>query len=116
MEDTSFVSESFLAGAESTEVFTSLRSCAAIHAHFNSTSGLTVDANIEVDGGGDVGRLLAEETREDTTNHLELGAAAPPGAGGGSGDEGRRGDGANGGKRLRHLRADEENGRDEGSD
>lgn len=116
MEDTSFVSESFLAGAERTEVFTGLRSSASIHPHLNSTSGLAVDANIEVDGGGDVGRLLSEEAREDTANHLELGAAATPGAGGGSGDEGRRGDGANGGKRLRHLRADEENGGDEGGD
>ena len=121
MEDTSFVSESFLAGAESPEVFARFWRGATIHAHLNSTSGLAVDANIEVDGVGDVGRLLAEEAREDTTNHLEL-RAAGPGAGGGSGDISRAkkgrclGDGANGGKCLRHRRADEENGGDEDGD
>ena len=109
MEDASFVSESFLAGAESPEVFARFWRCATIHAHLNSTSGLAVDANIEVDGVGDVGRLLAEEAREDASNHLEF-AAAGPGAGGGSGD------GADGGKRLRHLRAHEENGGDEGGE
>ena len=104
MEDASLVSKSFFSSAKSAKVLTGLGRGGSVHAHLDAPSGLTVDANIEIDGVGDVGSLLAKESRENTTDHLELGA-------GGCNirrANKRRGLGANGSESLRHLGANED--------
>lgn len=111
MKDASLISKSLLAGAKSTEIFAGLGGGGAIKSHLNAPSGLTINANIEVHSVSNVGSLLTEESRKETTDHPELGAAAFAGA--------RRcnisqGLGADGGERQRHLHAQDEGGGNEG--
>lgn len=103
MEDASLISKPFFSSAKSTEILASLGRGGSVHAHLDAPSGLTVDANIEVDRVGNVRGLLTKDSRKESTDHLELGAATRllAGAGGGLG--------ANGSESLRDLGANEDN-------
>ena len=60
MEDASLVSKSFFSSAESDKVLTGLGRGGSVHAHLDAPSGLTVDANVEVDRVGNVRGLLTK--------------------------------------------------------
>ena len=118
MEDASLISKSFFSSAKCAKILTSLGRGGSVHAHLDAPSGLAVDANVKVDRVGNVRSLLSKESRKETTDHLEFGAATRLLAGAGGGDDirranKRRGLGANGSESPRHLGANEDNSRKE---
>ena len=114
VEDASLITETLLASAKSLEIFASSGRGGSVHAHLNAPSRLAIDADVEVDRVGNVRSLLAKKSREETTDHLKLGAGAGGRCNISRANEGKR-LGANGGERLRHLCTDEEGGSNEGS-
>ena len=71
MKDTFLVSKAHFATAEFLEIIHCLWYNSTVQTHFNTTSSLSIDCNIEEDGIGDIriGLTAAKQTSKEVANH-----------------------------------------------